>query len=110
MFGLKKFIPVMKTKNALNLSKGQKQRVVIIRLMMHIIFNNLRILFLDEFTSNIDNKMEETIYTELIKLQKIYNFTIFFVSHNLYNIRYSDFNYHFDLDQHTIVKNKTILN
>ena len=110
MFGLKKFIPVMKTKNALNLSKGQKQRVVIIRLMIHIIFNNLRILFLDEFTSNIDNKMEETIYNELIKLQKIYNFTVFFVSHNLYNIKYSDFNYQFDVDQHTIVKNKTILN
>lgn len=109
MFGLNKLIPVMKTKNALNLSKGQKQRVVIIRLMIHIIFNNLRILFLDEFTSNIDNKMEETIYNELIKLQKIYNFTVFFVSHNLYNIKYSDFNYQFDLDQHTIIKNKTIL-
>lgn len=110
MFGLKKFIPVMKTKNSLQLSKGQKQRVVIIRLMMHIIFNNLRILFLDEFTSNIDNKMEEIIYTELIKLQKIYNFTVFFVSHNLYNIKYSDFNYQFDVDHHTIVKNKTIIN
>jgi peptide/nickel transport system ATP-binding protein len=110
MFGLKKFIPVMKKKNSLKLSKGQKQRVVIIRLIMHIIFNNLRILFLDEFTSNIDNKMEEVIYTELIKLQKIYNFTVFFVSHNLYNIKYSDFNYHFDVDQHTIVKNKTIIN
>ena len=109
MFGLKKFIPVMKKKNSLKLSKGQKQRVVIIRLMMHIIFNNLRILFLDEFTSNIDNKMEEVIYTELIKLQKIYNFTVFFVSHNLYNIKYSDFNYQFDVDQHTIVKNKTII-
>lgn len=110
MFGLKKFIPLMKKKNSLKLSKGQKQRVVIIRLMMHIIFNNLRILFLDEFTSNIDNKMEEVVYTELIKLQKIYNFTVFFVSHNLYNIKYSDFNYHFDVDQHTIVKNKTIIN
>ena len=110
MFGLKKFIPVIKKKNSLKLSKGQKQRVVIIRLMMHIIFNNLRILFLDEFTSNIDNKMEEVVYTELIKLQKIYNFTVFFVSHNLYNIKYSDFNYHFDVDQHTIVKNKTIIN
>jgi putative ABC transport system ATP-binding protein len=109
IFGLKKFIPVMKKKNSLNLSKGQKQRVVIIRLMVHIIFNNLRILFLDEFTSNIDNKMEEVIYTELIKLQKIYNFTVFFVSHNLYNIKYSDFNYQFDVDKHTIVKIKTII-
>ena len=107
MFGLNKFIPVMKTKNALNLSKGQKQRVVIIRLMMHIIFNNLRILFLDEFTSNIDNKMEETIYTELIKLQKIYNFTVFFVSHNLYNIKYSDYNYQFNTEEHSITKKRT---
>lgn len=108
MFGLKKFIPAMKTKNALNLSKGQKQRVVIVRLMMHIIFNNLRILFLDEFTSNIDNKMEETIYTELINLQKIYRYTVFYVSHNLYNIKYSDFNYKFNVEQHSITKSPTI--
>ena len=107
IFGLKKLIPVMKTKNAINLSKGQKQRVVIVRLMIHILFNNLKILFLDEFTSNVDNKMEEIIYTELITLQKIYNFTVFFVSHNLYNIKYSDFNYHFNVDEHTIFKNKT---
>jgi ABC-type multidrug transport system ATPase subunit len=110
MFGLKKFIPIIKKKNALNLSKGQKQRIVIVRLMIHIIFNDLKILFLDEFTSNIDNQMEEIIYTELIKLQRIYNFTVFFVSHNLYNMKYSDFNYHFNFNDHNIVKNKTVLN
>lgn len=107
IFGLKNFIPVMKTKNALNLSKGQKQRVVIIRLVIHIIFNNLRILFLDEFTSNIDNIMEITIFNQLLHLHKIYPFTMFYVSHNYFNIKYSDFNYKFNVEERRIIKSPT---
>jgi len=112
LFGLDKFIPTMKTKNATKLSKGQTQRVAIIRLFIDIVFNDTRILFLDEFTSNIDNKMEKIIYTELITLQKNpkYNFTIFYVSHNLYNMMYSDYNYEIDTERHSIEQNITNIN
>jgi ABC-type multidrug transport system fused ATPase/permease subunit len=67
---------------------------------------------LDEFTSNIDNKMEKLIYTELRTLQKNpkYNFTIFYVSHNLYNIKYSDYNYEIDTERHSIEQNITNIN
>jgi len=112
LFGLDKYIPTMKTTNAHKISKGQAQRVAIIRLFMGIIFNDTRILFLDEFTSNIDNKMEKLIYTELRTLQKNpkYNFTIFYVSHNLYNIKYSDYNYEIDTERHSIEQNITNIN
>lgn len=93
LFGLEKFISKMQTKNLIKLSKGQMQRVAILRLFIHIIFNDKRILFLDEFTSNIDNAMEKIIFTELRNLQKIYQFTIFYISHNLYNKKYSDYIY-----------------
>ena len=107
LFSLVKFIQTVNTKNTTNLSKGQTQRVAIIRLFIDIIFNDRRILFLDEFTSNIDNKNEKIIYTELRNLQKIYNFTVFYVSHNLYNIKYSDYNYEIDTETHSIQKNIT---
>ena len=109
LFRLDKFIPTMKTTNATKLSKGQTQRVSIVRLFIGIIFNDTRILFLDEFTSNIDNKMEEIIFTELRNLQKNpkYNFTIFYVSHNLYNMKYSDYNYEIDTETHSIKQVKT---
>jgi len=107
LFGLGKFIPTMKTTNAHNISKGQSQRVAIVRLFIDIIFNDTRILFLDEFTSNIDNKMEEIIFTELRTLQKKHNFSIFYVSHNIYNMKYSDYNYEIDTETHLIKKVKT---
>lgn len=109
LFGLEKFIPTMNTTNAYNLSKGQTQRIAIIRMFIGIKFKDLRILFLDEFTSNIDNKMEEIIYTELRKLQKIHNFTMFYVSHNLFNVKYSDYNYEINVDNKQITKHKTNL-
>jgi ATP-binding cassette subfamily C protein len=107
LFGLEKFIPTMKTTNAHKISKGQTQRVAIVRLFMGIIFKGIRILFLDEFTSNIDNKMEEIIYTELRNIQKIYNFTTFYVSHNIANKKYSDYSYEIDVDTHSIKQFKT---
>ena len=111
LFGLDKYVPTMKTTNAHKISKGQTQRVAILRLFINIIFNDTRILFLDEFTSNIDNKMEEIIFTELRNLQKNpkYNFTIFYVSHNLYNMKYSDYNYEIDTETHSIKQVKTTI-
>lgn len=107
LFKLEEYIKNVKSKNACELSKGQTQKVAIIRLFINIIFNDLRILFLDEITSNIDNKVEEIIYRELRNIQKIYRFTMFFVSHNMANIIYSDYNYRFDIDKSTIYKKKT---
>ena len=107
LFKLEEYIENIKTKNACELSKGQTQKVAIIRLFINIIFNDVRILFLDEITSNIDNKVEAIIYTELRNIQKIYRFTTFFVSHNMANIIYSDYTYRIDLDESKIYKIKT---
>ena len=53
--------------------------------------------------------MENFIFTELRNLQKNpkYNFTIFYVSHNLYNMKYSDYNYEIDTETHSIKQVKT---
>ena len=107
LFGLEKLIPTMKTTNATKLSKGQTQRVSIIRMFIDIIFKDIKILFLDEFTSNIDNKTEEIIFTELRNLQQKYHFTTFYVSHNLYNKKYSDYNYEIDVENKNIIKKET---
>ena len=107
LFGLEKYLPNLKKMKVTNLSKGEKQRVAIVRLILDIIYNDTRILLLDEFTTNIDNVMEEKIYTEVRKLQKIYNFTMFYVSHNLYNMKYSDFKYEIDTNNHSIRKIET---
>lgn len=107
LFGLEGFISNIKTKNSIKLSKGQMQRVAILRLFIHVIFNDRRILFLDEFTSNIDNDMEKTIFTELKNLQKIYPFTLFYISHNLYNKKYSDYIYEINANAHSISKKIT---
>jgi ABC-type multidrug transport system fused ATPase/permease subunit len=107
LFGLEKFISKIRTKNATKLSKGQTQRVAILRLFIQIIFNDRRIIFLDEFTSNIDNEMEKIIFTELRNLQKIYPFTLFYISHNLYNKKYSDYIYEITTDKRSINKKVT---
>ena len=102
LFGLEKYLQTLKKTKATNLSKGERQRVAIIRLIIGIMYNDTRILFLDEYTSNIDNVMEEIIYSEIRKLQKIYHFTMFYVSHNLYNMKYADFKYEIDTKNHSI--------
>ena len=101
------FISDINTKNAKKLSKGQTQRVAIIRLFINIIFNDLKIIFLDEFTSNIDNNTEIIIFKELLNLHSKFDFTIFFISHNMYNIKYSDYNYQFNTEEHSITKKRT---
>jgi ABC-type multidrug transport system fused ATPase/permease subunit len=110
LFGLDKFIPVMRKKSARLLSTGQKQRIAIIRLILHIIFNGVKLVYLDEFTSNIDNVFEEKIFKEFLNLQKKHDFTMFYVSHNLYNMKYSHFNYQFNVNDFSVTKTKTIQN
>lgn len=107
LFGLEKFISNMQTKNATKLSKGQTQRVAIIRLFIQIIFDDRRIIFLDEFSSNVDNAMEKIIFTELRNIQKIYPFTLIYISHNLYNKKYSDYIYEINTNARTISKKIT---
>jgi ABC-type multidrug transport system ATPase subunit len=109
LFKLEDYIENIKTKNAMELSKGQTQKIAIIRLIISIIYNDVRILFLDEITTNIDNNMEKTIYTELRNLQKIYGFTIIYVSHNTSNVIFSDYNYKIDVDNKSVSKQKTVL-
>jgi ABC-type multidrug transport system ATPase subunit len=107
LFKLEEYNENIKTKNACDLSKGQTQKVAIIRLFINIIFNDVRILFLDEITSNIDDKVEGIIYTELRNIQKIYRFTTFFVSHNMANVIYSDYNYRIVSHEKLLIKQKT---
>jgi zinc transport system ATP-binding protein len=108
IFNLNKYTPVIKKKNVNELSTGQKQRVVIISLFIDIIFNHKKIILLDEVTSNVDSEMEEIIFQELKKLQEIYNFTLFYISHNLVNKKYSDYNYRIDPHTRSIHKEATI--
>lgn len=106
-FDLQEFIPVIKMKNADKLSKGQEQRIIVMNLILDIMYNNKRILFLDEFTSNVDAKNEQVIFQELKTLQNMYNLTIFYVSHNSSNIVYSDYNYLINPDTLSISKQVT---
>jgi ABC-type multidrug transport system fused ATPase/permease subunit len=101
------FIEDLNIKNSKKMSKGQTQRIAIIRLFINIIFDTVKILFLDEFTSNIDNEMEIIIFNELLHLHSKYNLTIFIISHNMYNMKYSDFNYKFNVDERSITKSIT---
>jgi ABC-type multidrug transport system fused ATPase/permease subunit len=107
IFNLQEFIPHIKTSNATKLSQGQIQRVCILCMFIDIIFNDARILILDEFTSNLDKQNEKIVFTELIKLQEIYRFTIFYTSHTLSNIVYSDYNYPVNHDTLSISKQVT---
>lgn len=107
IFNMKSFIPDINSKNSKKMSKGQTQRIAIIRLFINIIFDNVKILFLDEFTSNIDNDMEKIIFNELLQLHSRFPFTIFFISHNMYNMKYSNFNYKFNVDEYSITKSIT---
>jgi ABC-type multidrug transport system ATPase subunit len=82
LFNLKQMIPIIKIKNAKKLSKGQEQRVVVVSLFLDIIYNNKKVIILDEFTSNVDSDNEEIIFKELKNIQKMYGLTIFYTSHN----------------------------
>jgi ABC-type multidrug transport system ATPase subunit len=107
LFNLKQMIPIIKIKNAKKLSKGQEQRVVVVSLFLDIIYNNKKVIILDEFTSNVDSDNEEIIFKELKNIQKMYGLTIFYTSHNYSNIIYSDYTYTIDIITRLIDKKIT---
>jgi len=74
--------------NVNTLSTGQKQRISIIRLILH----DRPIMILDEITSNIDNEMEKIILEEIRKIQKEKNKTVIHITHNCENRNFSDIN------------------
>lgn len=61
-----------------DLSGGQQQRIALAR----AIVTNPRIMLLDEPLSNLDPKLRETMRFEIKALQKKFNFTIIFVTHD----------------------------
>ena len=67
-----------------NISGGQKQRLGLARAL----YFNPQILFLDEFTSSLDEKTEKNILETLNKLKK--DFTIIFVTHKNSILSFSD--------------------
>lgn len=61
-----------------NLSGGQQQRIALAR----AIVTNPKVMLLDEPLSNLDPKLRETMRFEIKELQKNFNFTIIFVTHD----------------------------
>ncbi len=61
-----------------NLSGGQQQRIALAR----AIVTNPDVMLLDEPLSNLDPKLRESMRFEIKELQKKFNFTIIFVTHD----------------------------
>lgn len=61
-----------------SLSGGQQQRIALAR----AIVTNPKIMLLDEPLSNLDPKLRESMRFEIKELQKKFNFTIIFVTHD----------------------------
>lgn len=61
-----------------DLSGGQQQRIALAR----SIVTNPRVMLLDEPLSNLDPKLRESMRFEIKELQKEFNFTIIFVTHD----------------------------
>ena len=71
-----------------NLSTGQKQRIKLIRLILH----DRPIWILDEATSNLDQDIENIILTHLRQLQQEKRKTVLFISHH-FSATFSDITY-----------------
>ena len=61
-----------------DLSGGQQQRIALAR----AIVTNPKVMLLDEPLSNLDPKLRETMRFEIKALQRKFNFTIIFVTHD----------------------------
>lgn len=61
-----------------DLSGGQQQRIALAR----AIVTNPKVMLLDEPLSNLDPKLRESMRFEIKQLQKEFNFTIIFVTHD----------------------------
>ena len=72
------------TDEGLNISKGQKQLLVIARAML----SNTKMLILDEATSNVDTQTEIHIQHAMLKLME--NKTTFVIAHRLSTIQNAD--------------------
>jgi ATP-binding cassette subfamily B protein len=72
------------TDEGLNISKGQKQLLVIARAML----SNTKMLILDEATSNVDTQTE--IHIQQAMLQLMQNKTTFVIAHRLSTIQNAD--------------------
>lgn len=73
--------------NSLNISGGQKQRLI----LAFNLASNKKILILDEATSNIDNQSESIILDIIKKLSK--EKTIIFITHRIKNLKIADYIY-----------------
>lgn len=69
-----------------NLSSGQKRKLILISLLMQ----KPKILLLDESTAFLDSKSRVDFLKVLIKINKNYNTTIIFISHNVEDVRRLD--------------------
>jgi energy-coupling factor transport system ATP-binding protein len=85
IFKLEKYKDKLET-NVYALSTGEKQRMKIIRLILH----DTKIWILDEITSNVDNDLEKTILNEIKRIQIKKNKSVIHITHNLENISFSD--------------------
>jgi len=74
----------MLSDEGVNISKGQKQLIVIARAML----SKTQMLILDEATSNVDTYTEVNIQAAMLKLMK--NKTTFVIAHRLSTIRNAD--------------------
>lgn len=61
-----------------DLSGGQQQRIALAR----AIVTNPKVMLLDEPLSNLDPKLRETMRFEIKELQRKFNFTVIFVTHD----------------------------
>lgn len=74
-------VSLLKEKNTpvKKLSKGMRQRVLLVRALLH----NPKVLFLDEPTSGLDPASANEIHQLLLKMNRENGMTIFLTSHNM---------------------------
>jgi ABC-type multidrug transport system fused ATPase/permease subunit len=72
--------------NGTFLSGGQKQRLALARAL----FRKPEVLFLDEFTSALDNETENKIFSTINDLKTRNGTTVLFITHNLDMLKFAD--------------------